>query len=81
MKFRFHRGSLDDSLKTEVEINPPTLNALAVYLDVEQNDLTVTPYCFDERCGWDTHLVKTSDGVLGMTDMMPESNGSDQKTS
>lgn len=65
-RFRFHRGSLVDSLAT-------TQNACSV-ADIDRIIAPATvalirPYGFDARCGWDVHLVVDADGgVAGMTD-------------
>jgi len=72
MKFRYHRGTLAESLKTTVEIEQ-TVKALAVHLGVHPDSITVEHYGFDERCGWNVHLVRVGDdrSVYGMTDSLP----------
>ncbi len=66
--FRFYTGSLSESLKTSVMVNniqelsdsimsyyknDPFLNGEVC----DPKDLIITPYVFDERIGWNTHLV------------------------
>jgi len=64
--FRFHRGSLEDSLKTTIIVK--TFNDMVkaivtselVKHDGSQNwgaAFKVTPYGFDSRTGWYTQLV------------------------
>lgn len=74
MKLRQHRGSLSKSLLTVVEI-APTREALLHSINshmpmvVTDEHVTVKPYCFDERIGWDTFIVVIKDyGVYGFTD-------------
>jgi hypothetical protein len=64
MKYRPHRGSLADAMAAVVEL--PDRAALIAYLadvlrpigyEVEDADVRVEPYCFDDRIGWDTHIV------------------------
>lgn len=36
---------------------------------VPVNELTIKPYCYDERIDWDTHMVSVAGyGVIGFTD-------------
>jgi hypothetical protein len=58
--FRFHRGSLDESMKTVVEIKSESQLKKVIEGGFEPTviDLYITPYCFDERNGWDTHMVR-----------------------
>lgn len=72
MRFREHRGSLEDSLKTTVELKDG--RALLEYATGKlgpfpPKSLRVKHYCFDERVGWDTHIVMIKGyGVFGFTD-------------
>jgi len=66
MKFRFHCGSLAESLDTTVEVN-----SYSELLRVIADSLPVSLFCympafeiefssdpiFDSRCGWDTYLI------------------------
>lgn len=73
-KFREHRGSLDESMKTVVEL--PDRAALLAHINtflepwgekVEDSQLQVTKHCYDSRIEWDTHIVTGPNGVLGFT--------------
>jgi hypothetical protein len=64
MKYRPHRGSLADAMAAVVEL--PDRAALIAHLAaemqtigyvVENADVRVKPYCFDQRTGWDTYVV------------------------
>ena len=77
MKLRQHRGSLAESLATEVEIYN-TLHALHTYVarDLKQFDVVVQPeqikvsfYVHDPRTCSNTYLVEVEGyGVYGFTD-------------
>lgn len=73
MLYRDHRGSLEDSMKTVVQL-PATLTALAVHIGKELGykiypaDIDVRPYFgYDERIGWDTHIVLFCGRPAGFT--------------
>lgn len=71
MKFRQHRGSLEDSLKTTVSFD--TFTAFKDYLvellgleDTRQlHTLDVEFYGYDERCDQYLHIVKYQDKPIG----------------
>ncbi len=71
-KFRFHRGSLKESLKTAVEVsNKQELCKIVNQeygLMLTPDDITIKYYTEDKRIDWSTHIV-TADGigVLGFT--------------
>ncbi|UXN70914.1 hypothetical protein N8A98_06925 [Devosia neptuniae] len=76
MKFRWHRGSLADSMDTVVEFNG-TKEALTVLLKADAlpwfppldiHDVLVEPYTVDDRIGWDTYLVTVDGKAVGFTD-------------
>lgn len=78
MKLREHRRLLDESLATTIEIEP-TREALLGAINaamlgwsgfpVTEAAVSVKPYCFDDRIGWNTHIVCIKDwGVYGFTD-------------
>jgi len=78
MKLREHRGGLAESMETVIDI-PPTLEALKIAInnafseydvpEITADMITVKPYGFDERIGWDTHIVIIADcSVYGFTD-------------
>jgi len=77
-EYRKHRGSLSDSMKTVQEFD--TRSGLVEYLqnDIDKlmpgeyncREITIKPYGFDRRIGWDTHIVCLDGyGVLGFTNM------------
>ena len=67
IKFRFHRGSLDDSLETVIAVNSKQelldiLNkSYANWYDgkiiYKLNNLHIEPYGYDERIKWHTFIV------------------------
>lgn len=81
MKFREHRGSLDDSMATCVEIEP-TYEALKEHLKKilsywplpEPLVLEIKRYGYDNRIQWESYIVKLEGwGVVGFTNQMPTS--------
>ncbi|MEN5103800.1 hypothetical protein [Brucella anthropi] len=72
MKFRFHRGSLADSMKTVKEVqNRDDLIALITdEVDLKPTDhIHIKPYGYDKRIGWDTYMVKVDGfGPVGFLD-------------
>ncbi len=78
MKYRDHRGGLSESMETVVELRDK--DALIKHLQVcsrqcptmpviDATTVRIVPYVFDDRIGWDTHLVLLKEyGVLGYTD-------------
>ena len=78
MRFRFHRGSLADSMTTAVLLEP-TMEALRRHVDrypcYDSQSLEVKYYFGkpDERCGWgNTFIVTDHAGPVGFTNRMPE---------
>lgn len=71
-KFRWHRGSLSDSLATTVEVTDRYALFLLLEKDwhepVSGKAVDIKHYGFDRRIGWDTHLVTINGHVAGMTD-------------
>lgn len=70
MKFRFHRGSLDESLATTVEVD--SLLELRRIIEKEwqlgDESLSIESYGYDERIGWDTHIVLWKNSPVGFLD-------------
>ena len=77
MKLREHRGGLSESMATVIEI-APTHEALVdavrkamppgLWGD-SSTRVVVSPYGFDARIGWDTHIVTIQGyGCFGFTD-------------
>lgn len=76
MRLREHRFTLDESMKTVIEIEP-TLDALVDSMKeklrdlwhFEKSDVSVEYYCFDKRIMWSCWIVTIKDfGVYGFTD-------------
>ncbi|UOE58015.1 hypothetical protein [Cytobacillus oceanisediminis] len=74
VNFRWHRNSLDESLKTTVAVNSfdelfeLVKNELSPFTEVKKEELTIKYYAYDERIPEETYLVTLKDyGVLGMT--------------
>lgn len=74
--YRDHRGSLADSMKTvrEYKSKSELISHLQSELDkyfagkYDCNKITIKPYGFDERIGWNTHMVHLQGyGVFGFT--------------
>jgi hypothetical protein len=77
VRFRPHRGSLADSLDETVIIHDRNhlvshLQNESNYLQFESADVTVDNYGLgiDERCGWNTHIVRIQGMAVGFTDGM-----------
>ena len=69
--FRFHRGSLADSLSTMETVN--NINHLKEIISAQSSfpikgDLKIKFYCHDPRCDWDIYLVSDDNGIIGMLD-------------
>lgn len=85
MKFREHRGSLEDSLATVVEIGntfgdvcAKAFEVMATVAPLQPGELALpTPVflspCVDSRIGWDGYFVSvTGWGVVGIIDGLPD---------
>jgi hypothetical protein len=76
MKFREHRGSLAASMATVVALDGTRADLarhlrriLDPFFCFTDDDITVKPYAFDLRVGWDTHIVTVRGyGVAGFSD-------------
>lgn len=73
-KFRFHRGSLEESLKTEVEVDSIELlheivcNQLQDF-SISQSALIIESYGFDNRIAKELYSVKVYGiGIVGFLD-------------
>jgi hypothetical protein len=76
IRYRDHRGSLDDSMATIIELADRA--ALIAHLrsiydqkhfgEWPDAAVKVKPYCYDERIDWDTYIVTLNDGAVGFTD-------------
>ena len=73
-RFREHRGSLDESMKTVVYMTTLTelkLHFMSLFPKLPLKSFTIKPYHgYDTRTGWDTYIVESKEfgGVLGFTD-------------
>jgi hypothetical protein len=67
MKFRPHRGSLEEAMLGIVTLDP-TLKALAGHLNVDVDDIKVDFYMYDSRIHWDTFIVSVDGSAVGFTD-------------
>lgn len=79
MKYRDHRGSLDDSMKTVIEVSSIDdiknhLNEIWKPFGKEVDEIKFDYSWFDERTGWNTYFVlqrlkgETRFTVAGMSD-------------
>jgi hypothetical protein len=78
MKYRPQRGSLDVSMAEVVEVSGMDELLAAMLRGMEgwypldhrpsRSNVTVEPYGFDDRIGWDTYLVCASGHAWGFTD-------------
>jgi len=66
--FRYHRGSLEESMKTIIEVN--SLDDLKKKLSEEygETNLTCDFYCFDKRINWDTYMIRSNGDIIGFSD-------------
>lgn len=74
--FRDHRNLLKDSMDTVRQV--ASFDDLILDLqkklrffdrDISKDQVTIKPYCYDNRIGWDTHIVIVEGyGVCGFTD-------------
>ena len=78
-KFRFHRGSLTDSIKTMIEITSKEELCDAINKEFENlgmsfsfDDLEISYYAEDKRINWDKeYIVKIPNlGVVGFTNSL-----------
>lgn len=70
MLFRSHRGTIEESMETAIEVE--TLEDIAKLLNLEQfgieTNLVANHYCMDERIDWDTYIITNRNyGVVGFT--------------
>lgn len=79
LKFRWQRGSLDDSMQTVVDFESfddlvNILRSNGFLRDCQASDIAVKQYTYDERIGWDTHIVTYNGSAVGFTDGPVEIN-------
>lgn len=71
--FRFHRGALDESMETCVELGGMAQLCRHIrrawgFRAFKDSDVEVKPYGYDKRIDWDTHVVTISGNAIGFTD-------------
>lgn len=71
-KYRDHKGSLEESLKTVQEFNNRTelvdyLKTNLPEIKFSGEDVSIDPYTYDERLKWDVHVVTISGDAVGFT--------------
>lgn len=67
MKYRPHRGTLDESMNEAIEVED--FIELSEILNIDIKDMSTKYYCYDDRIDWDTFLLIVKDfGPLGWTD-------------
>lgn len=81
MLFREHRGTLADSMATAIPLANDKqslvkyVNGLNLFLDnrkIEEEEIIVEEYGFDDRINWNTHIVRINGyGVVGFTNAKP----------
>ena len=71
--FRFHKGMLEDSMRTMREIFSESSLFLMIQCEWEFEPiaLKVTPYIYDDRIKWDTHIVTAKFKGLESSGFMP----------
>lgn len=71
--FRFHKGMLEDSMKTMREIS--SFQSLKMMIecewDFEPVAIKISPYVYDDRIKWDTHIVSATFKGLDESGFMP----------
>ena len=71
-KFRFHRGSYEDAMKTVVIVHSKKalrkhiLETLKDMIDPTKQ-MKIDPYGHDSRNNWNTHIVMWGGDVIGFT--------------
>lgn len=68
-QFRFHCGMLADSMATVINVHDIfELSASLETAGLGPGAIAVKAYCFDQRIGWDTHIVTVDGNAVGFTD-------------
>lgn len=68
MLFRFQRGSLEDSMKTVVEVDSiEKLTAILREAGYPLGLIRLYPYGYDLRIQWNTHVVTIDGMAVGFT--------------
>ena len=68
-KYREHKGGLEEApimdMQSMTELTTKVHGQFGMKGDEE---ITIEPYAFDTRVGWDTHAVKADGKIVGFTD-------------
>lgn len=85
MKYRSQRGGFAESMAEVVECEPnlfsletaiaKTLPLPQVFGPLRNFSFKVTPYCYDDRNGWNTYVVTVDGQAVGFTDGPCTENG------
>jgi hypothetical protein len=67
MRFRWQRGSLEESMSTSVEFDGGKELFSIVRKTFPFGEIFVEKYGWDERCGWDCWLVLVDGNAVGFT--------------
>jgi hypothetical protein len=75
MKFRLHRGTLEESMQTVCEVNSKAelvevlAKDLAFFpISITEQMISIIPYAYDGRIEWDTYIVSLEYfGIAGFT--------------
>lgn len=73
MLFRFHANTLEESMKTCIEISDRNdlisflKNKSTLFRNIKEEEIQCDPYGYDSRIGWRTYLITDKYGVIGMT--------------
>lgn len=76
MKFRFHRGGLEESLATVVEFNSKEELQKIIEESLERKlpPIECKFYTYDKRINWNTFIISAEGyGMLGFTDGLLDS--------
>jgi len=76
VNFRWHRGGLAESMETVVDFDGTReglvvllkLDALPWFPALAPEHVKVERYTYDDRIGWDTHIVTVGGTAVGFTD-------------
>ena len=66
-KYRDHRGGLAESMETVKEMADFTELERHVTRIFGEGEITVKPYCYDDRIEWDTYIVCHNGHGVGFT--------------
>ena len=72
VKFRFHRGLLEDSMDTVITVNSreDIAQAMSKELDmpVKSSSIGCKYYSYDKRVGWENYIITMGGNAIGFTD-------------